>query len=73
MNGILQKYNLLDSFSQREVSDFIEFLITKKKASNATLKEYKKKILQISVWSEDDVKEFEQNITQFSQWKAQEW
>ena len=73
MNGILQKYNLLDSFSQREVSDFIEFLITKKKTSNATLKEYKKKILQVSVWSDDDVKEFEQNITHLSQWKAPEW
>ncbi|WP_437394229.1 hypothetical protein [Olivibacter jilunii] len=41
MTNIQIKYNLLDAASQKEVSDFVDFLLNKKKVEN--LSSYKRK------------------------------
>jgi hypothetical protein len=73
MNDLVLKYNLLDNFSQKELNDFLDFLISRKeKSSVMTLNEYKKKILNVSIWNEDDVKIFEHNNQLFQQWSPQQ-
>ena len=56
-SGIL-KYDLLDPLQQNEVNDFIEFLLSKKD-KKPSITEYKKNILAVSTWSEEDLQVFE--------------
>lgn len=58
MDSGLLKYNLLDPLQQNEVNDFIEFLLSKKD-KKPSMTEYKKKILAVSTWSEEDLQVFE--------------
>ena len=56
MSELLLKYNALDDMLQKEVLDFIDFLLYRKNsAKNVSLSEFKKNILEISTWSEDDI------------------
>ena len=74
MTEMLLKYNLLDSFRRKEVIDFIDFLLNKNtKQVGQDKTGYKKKILKVSVWSEDDIDLLIQNQEKFNQWKAQDW
>ena len=53
MKEFIVKYNLLDSFSKKEINDFLNFLLSKKKRkpSNGVKNSYKKKILSVSTWN----------------------
>ncbi len=74
MNDLTLKYNLLDSSSKKEVIDFIHFLLEKKAKSNKPESaDYKKRILNVSVWSESDIVQITRNQQKLNQWKAQEW
>ena len=74
MEQLLLKYNQLNDFSKREISDFLDYLLSKE-IKNASTKneEYKKKILKVSTWSNDEIKELENNIKGFGKWNIQEW
>ncbi len=68
------KFNLLSTFEKREVMDFIVFLYSKtKKAQEPNLKNYKKKIVAVSIWTDDDLKIFEENSDKFNQWQPETW
>jgi hypothetical protein len=57
MKDISVKYSLLNQSAKKEVNDFMDFLLNKQKSKKTTpLSTYKKKILQVSTWSESDVK-----------------
>lgn len=73
MNDISIKYNLLNKTAKQEIADFIDFLLTKnkKEVKKATLSNYKKKILQVSVWTEKDLKIFDNNKKLMGQWKVE--
>ena len=74
MDGSILKYNLLNPFEKKEVSDFIDFLFSKKnKSEKPGPSGYKNKILSVSTWSEDDIKVFEENKKQFNQWPPTSW
>jgi len=74
MNDLTLKYNLLDSSSKKEVIDFIHFLLEKRaKLDKPGSAGYKKRILNVSVWSEADIETITQNQQKLNQWKAQEW
>jgi hypothetical protein len=74
MDDLTLKYNLLDSSSKKEVIDFIHFLLEKRAKSNKSgSADYKKRILNVSVWSEADIETITRNQQKFNQWKAQEW
>jgi hypothetical protein len=74
MSELMMKYSMLDELGQQEVNHFIEFLLSKKrKQKQKSLTNYKDKILQVSVWSEDDVKVFDENKKHLNQWTIQEW
>jgi hypothetical protein len=54
MDNILSKYNSLDAASKKQVRDFIDQLIDKKEAAKKQVSSYKKNILLVSTWSEQD-------------------
>jgi site-specific recombinase XerD len=54
MANILSKYNSLDAASKKQVRDLIDQLMDKKGASKKQLTAYKKNILLISTWCEQD-------------------
>uniref|UniRef100_F4C516 DUF2281 domain-containing protein n=1 Tax=Sphingobacterium sp. (strain 21) TaxID=743722 RepID=F4C516_SPHS2 len=68
MTNIQIKYNLLDAASQKEVSDFVDFLLNKKKKKVENLSSYKKKILKVSAWAEEDIKRIEEAQKHINNW-----
>ena len=63
MTELTKKYNLLDKNSKRSVLDYMEYLLNKKVQSpKSRMTDYKKKILNVSVWSDADI---EKNIFQW--------
>ena len=74
MGDLILKFNMLDPIAQREVINYMDFLRSKKtEHKKPDLSEYKKKILDISVWSEKDLKVFDENNKLFNQWKPKAW
>ena len=74
MTDLSIRFNLLDKTSRKEVLDFMDFLLSKNvKSPKNLMADYKKKILNVSVWSDSDIDFIIQNQKQFNQWKVQEW
>lgn len=74
MSELEIKYNLLDSVLQRQVLEFIDFLVSSKNiAKQQNLSSYKKKIVKTSIWSKQDVANLNENMKQINQWKIEEW
>jgi hypothetical protein len=74
MSDILIKYNRLNKTAKKEVTDFMDFLLSKQKAiKNKISSSYKTKILKVSSWSEDDIRLITENQKQFNSWNIQEW
>ena len=74
MNDLLLKYNALSPDIQKEVNDFLDFMLAKYKGkSGFDMKSWKTKIKNVSTWTEEDVKAFEDNRQQFNRWKSEEW
>ena len=75
MSELVLKYNLLDTTGQQEVQDFIDFLLSKqrRKVNPNFMESYKKQILEVSVWSEEDIAVFDENRKRLNQWTIQEW
>ncbi len=69
------KYELLNEQQQTEVQNFINNLLDKKevmkKVFNAS--KYKKKLLKVSTWSENEVSVFEKNNKLFKKWTPTTW
>jgi len=62
MNELLVKYNSLDLFLQRQVIEFVDYLLVTKNMMKITNQsDYKKKILKVSKWSETDVNQITEN------------
>ncbi len=65
---------MLNKESQKEVHDFLDFLLSKQmRKKNTSKSSYKKRILSVSTWSEEDVDEVEKNSKLFNNWKINEW
>jgi hypothetical protein len=60
MDDVQLKFNLLDVDSKKEVLDFIDSLIAKMKAPKNKNSSYKKQILGVSTWTDDDIKFMEE-------------
>lgn len=74
MEDIYKKYTLLDKQSKKEIRDLIDFLLFKKKKRKPSpLSLYKKKILRVSQWSDEDIEHIEQNQTLLRGWKPKDW
>ncbi|OOQ58683.1 hypothetical protein [Mucilaginibacter pedocola] len=57
MDNILLKYSLLDNASKKEVDTLMDQLLAKQEEGNSRQAHsaYKKRILEVSIWTEDDV------------------
>ncbi len=70
MEDVLKKYNQLeDPFLQKQVLDFIDYLLKvekDKKSFNA--KDFKEAILNVSTWSDEDLMIFDDIYKNFNQW-----
>ena len=74
MSEIVVKYNRLNKTARQELNDFMDFLLSKQKTDKPIfLTTYKNKILNVSVWSDSDLKIFEENQKLFNQLRVQEW
>ena len=74
MNELLIKYEALDTMLQKQVLDFIDYLLSMEVANKTVnMTSYKKKILNVSTWSKDDVKIFNENTKYFNQWDIAEF
>ena len=74
MNAIVYKYSKLNNTAKQELNDFMDFLLSKQKNTNSQfILAYKKKILNVGVWSDDDLNIFEENNKLLNQWKVPEW
>lgn len=57
MNEFFIKYNKLDDAAKLDALRFIDLLYINKTKSSFVLSEYKKKILNVTIWTEDDFSE----------------
>jgi hypothetical protein len=74
MTDISLKYGLLNNNAKREVSDFMDFLLTRQQEKRKNiLSGYKKKILSVSTWTDTDIEVFKDNQKLFNSWKIEEW
>jgi len=73
MTEVQLKYQKLDPLAQKEVDDFIDFLLSKKTEKKFDMESYQQKLLKVSTWSEEDVKVFEENAKLFNKWTIEEW
>lgn len=74
MNEVLLKYEALDTFLQKQVLEFMDYLLAmRNKVKTVNMSAYKKKILKVSTWSEDDMKIFDENAKRFNQWTITEF
>ena len=74
MSEIVVKYNRLNKTARQELNDFMDFLLSKQKTDKPIfLTTYKNKILNVSIWSDSDLKIFDENKNLFNQWRVQEW
>ncbi|MBS1527922.1 MAG: hypothetical protein JST19_19915 [Bacteroidetes bacterium] len=72
MDNMLLKYNSLDPEAKKQVQHYIDRLVAKMKKPKKTQFEYKKSILSIPVWSEEDIKPITENSA-FNSFKPEEW
>lgn len=74
MSDIVVKYNRLNKTARQEVNDFMDFLLSKQKTNKHNfLSTYKNNILNVSIWTDSELKIFDQNQKLFNQWNIQEW
>ncbi len=74
MEELLHKFNLLDSASKKELGDYLDFLLSRtSRPGNGNMKSYKRKILTVSTWTDEDIKAFHDVAQLFSQWKPANW
>jgi len=56
MNDFALKYDKLDIISKREVEDFLDYLLSKKKIhASQKVSSYKQQLLEVGIWSDDDI------------------
>lgn len=75
MEELLAKFQRLDSVHQQQLLTIVDELLIDQqlKHSKEKLSEWKKRILEVSVWSEDDIAEMEKNAKLFNQWTIPKW
>jgi hypothetical protein len=72
MEKWLLQYQTLSPEGQKEVTDFVEFVAAKaKKNKSSSLKNWKRRLLNVSVWSPKDIKVLKKNT--LKSWKPKEW
>lgn len=72
MTDLVLKYNALNKTAQKQVNDFMDFLLSKRKNYKSKVN-YKSRILSVSTWSDSDLEIFRKNQILFNSWQIEEW
>ena len=72
MGELLSKFELLDIESKQQLLDYLDFLLSKKK-KKFDYKAYRKNILSVGVWTDEDIAPIEEARQLINNWKVQEW
>ena len=83
MNTQARKFNLIENLillkDEQILSNLEKVFVSlqqKKNISSKTkrpISAYKKSILSVSVWSDEDIKSLENNLKNFNTWKIEKW
>ncbi|GAB3932402.1 DUF2281 domain-containing protein [Larkinella terrae] len=74
MKDLLEKYTQLSDDHQKEVIDFINFLLNKQEKPNSfDVQAYRQEIQSVSVWSDHDLAPILESKAQIDNWKPNEW
>lgn len=75
MSELLVKIQSLDEQAQQEVVDFVDFLLEKKgrRKPPHNSDDYRERLINISVWSEEDLKPIEEARRLFNNMAINEW
>ena len=74
MNTLLEKFNQLDDLNKKKVEQLMDLLLAESKIERQTqIADYKSKIADVSVWSEEDIHQLQHDLKNLGQWKIQEW
>lgn len=74
MGDLLSKFELLDAEGKQQLLDYLDFLISKKKKkAKFDVNAYRKNLLKVSVWSEEDIAPIEEARQLVNNWKVKEW
>lgn len=74
MKDLLDKYAQLSNDHQKEVIDFINFLLNKQEKPNSfDMQSYRKEIQSVSVWPDHDLTPILEAKDQIDRWKPSEW
>jgi len=71
MEELVLKYNLLPPLLQKQAQEFIDFLLsTNNLLKEKQLSDYKKKLLDVSVWNENYTNVYNENSKLMQSWKS---
>ena len=74
MGDLLEKFEMLDTKGQQQLLDYLDFLLSQKKVSKKfDYQAYRKGILTISTWSDEDIAPIEAARQLLNQRKLAEW
>jgi len=73
MDNIALKYDLLDNSGKAQVRALIDLLFSRSKASKEPLSAIRENLLQVSTWSEEDVRVFDETRQMMNNMKPGEW
>lgn len=69
LDAVIQKFEILPDSAKREVADFIDFLL--QKSFSRKKKPDKKMLLDISQWTEEDIKAIEDAGKGINKWQLE--
>lgn len=73
MSELILKYSLLDSADKKQVLDFINNLFQKAHHTPPSLSNYRNKILNVSVWTDEDEQNVDKGRTLINQLTSEQW
>jgi hypothetical protein len=72
MGELISKFELLDMEGKQQLLDYLEFLLSRKK-EKFDYETYRKRILTVGVWTDEDIAPIEEARQLINNWKVQEW
>ncbi len=73
MSEFILKYSMLDSNDKKQVLEFINNLFQKAHRSPPSMSNYKNKIMNVSVWTDEDEQNVENGRKLINQLTTEQW
>lgn len=77
MQDLVLKFSLLDHFQQRQLLDFLDFLLQNKKKEKPEFDfdwdVYKQDMLSMPTWTKTELGLFEESKKQINEWNIPKW